>query len=277
METMDSLETELAELDPATIVTVSENDERLFAPAPAFGFTPAVGAHAFSDAGAAGGAAPVAAPPASHAPVRFKIRLANTEGRRSNASYLIEKMYSWRGYATDGVAVAPNRVTLVASDATRPVATVSVGFDSPAGLVVENVYREEVERIRTEGRKLCEFTKLAVERSSQSTEILAMLFHIAYMYARVLNGCTDTVIEVNPRHARFYERMLGFRACGPTRICPRVGAPAVLLWLDLEWGSKQIERYGGHKELAGRIRSLYPFFFSPEEEGHIVRRLKAIG
>ena len=37
------------------------------------------------------------------------------------------------------------------------------------------------------------------------------------------------VIEVNPRHVRYYERMLGFEVIGPERMNPRVEAPAVLL------------------------------------------------
>ena len=37
-----------------------------------------------------------------------------------------------------------------------------------------------------------------------------MLFHIAYIFARRMHDRTDLLIEVNPRHVRFYERMLGF-------------------------------------------------------------------
>ena len=213
----------------------------------------------------------------AHAPVRFKIRLANSEGRRSAASYLIHKMYSWRGYSASGPQPAPNRVTLMASDAEKALATISVGFDSDEGLVVEDLYADKVKELRARGGRLCEFTKLAVDRNEQSKEVLAMMFHIAYMYARRIHGCTDLVIEVNPRHVRFYERMLGFREFGPARLCPRVGAPAVLLWLDLEYAQEQIAIYGGQRETAGQVRSLYPFFFSADEEAGIVGRLRAIG
>lgn len=213
----------------------------------------------------------------ANAPVRFKIRLANSEGRRSSASYLVQKMYSWRGYAASGPKAAPNRVTLVASDAEKPLATISVGFDSSEGLLVEELYRHEVEFLRATGRRLCEFTKLAVDKNEQSREVLAMIFHIAYMYARRLHGCSDLLIEVNPRHVRFYERMLGFKPLGPERTCPRVGAPAILLWLDLRHAQEQITRFGGHREQGTSTRSLYPFFFSTNEEDGIVGRLRAIG
>lgn len=220
----------------------------------------------------------------ANAPVRFKIRLANEQGVRSKASYLIEKMYGWRGYNTaaptspPAAPVKPNRVTLVASDHQRALATITIGFDSPAGLMTDDLYRVEVDRLRATGARLCEFTKLAIDRDQQSRELLAMMFHIAYMYARRIYGSTDLLIEVNPRHVRFYQRMLGFVELGAERSCPRVGgAPAILLRLELEHARTQIMQFGGRKEAYGESRSLYPFFFAQGEEEGIVGRLKAIG
>ena len=70
----------------------------------------------------------------------FKIRLANTEGRRSKASFLIKRQFAWRGYDIGSGALADvpaNRITLAAfSNDEQPVATITVGVDSPAGLAV---------------------------------------------------------------------------------------------------------------------------------------------
>jgi len=272
-------------LNPDTIVAVSDDDGALHAETP-FEF-PDREAHGqsaippgrFGALYSAGSSIPVAASTSTvaHAPVRFKIRLANTEGRRSSASYLIEKMYGWRGYHTSRPNAAPNRVTLVASDAERALATITVGFDNGNGLLVEELYGAEVSGLRTAGGRLCEFTKLAVDRDQQSRELLAMMFHIAYMYAHRIQGCTDLLIEVNPRHVRFYQRMLGFEPLSEERICARVGAPAQLLWLKLAHARDQIAVFGGRRELAAKARSLYPLFFSEEEEVGIVARLRAIG
>lgn len=218
--------------------------------------------------------------PADDGEVRFRIRLASNEGQRSTASYLIRKMYGWRGYAPsspDATKPAPTGITLVASDAERALATISIGFDSARGLVVEQLYPDEIRALRAQSARLCEFTRLAVDGADRSREVLAMLFHVAYMYARRLHHCTDIVIEVNPRHARFYERMLGFTPLGPERLCPRVGAPAVLLRLQLQHAEEQIARFGGHRKSDAVTRSLYPCFFSPEEENGIVGRLLTIG
>ena len=49
----------------------------------------------------------------------IKIRAADTEGHRSSANVLVERMYGWRGYETspgmlDGEP-HPDRITLIAS------------------------------------------------------------------------------------------------------------------------------------------------------------------
>lgn len=207
------------------------------------------------------------------APARLIIRLADSEGHRNDSSFLVRKMYGWRGYDADPGHGHPNCVSLVAAHDAKMLATITVGFDSPAGMAVGALYPEQVEDLRAEGAELCEFTRLAVDRTEHSKELLAMMFHIAYMYAYRLHGRTDLLIEVNPRHVRFYARMLGFRQLGPERICPRVNAPAVLMWLPLRYAAEQIALYGGHRDAAG-IRSLYPLFFSPSEEDGILRRLR---
>lgn len=209
---------------------------------------------------------------------RFKIRLANTEGRRSKASYLIRRQFAWRGYQVGSLSDVPaNRITLAAfGQDEQPVATITVGVDSPAGLSVEAVYPDEIQALRAAGRRLGEFTKLAVDSVVKSRSVLAAIFHIAYIYAYRIRDCTDLVIEVNPRHVRFYEGMLGFVRYGEQRIDPRVEAPAVLLRLELAYGEGEIARYGGHSELADQVKALYPLFFSPAEEQGIEGRLRAL-
>jgi len=219
------------------------------------------------------------APVAADAPVRFKIRLAGSAGARSRASFLIEKRYAWRGYPLAPHPAQPGVVTLVAYDGPWARATISVGFDGSQGLSADELYRAEVDALRARGARLCEFTRLAVESGPESRELLAMLFHVAYMYAHRLRDCTDLLIEVNPRHERFYRRMLGFRRAGPARACPRVGgAPAVLLSLPLAHAQNQIALHGGEARRGDApLRTLYANFFSPHEENGIVGRLRAIG
>jgi hypothetical protein len=56
-------------------------------------------------------------------------------------------------------------------------------------------------------------------------------------------------------------------------MCPRVGAPAVLMHLDFAYATEQIAKYGGtFAEIEG-VRSIYPYFFSPQDEAGITARL----
>jgi hypothetical protein len=125
--------------------------------------------------------------------------------------------------------------------------------------------------------RVCEFTKLAMDSAIESKRVLASLFHVAYIYAHRIKGMHCLVIEVNPRHVRYYERMLGFRPCGPQRMNRRVSAPAVMMALDLAFAADQIGRFGGKAESPEAARSLYPYFFSVAEEAGIVGRLRRQG
>jgi len=209
----------------------------------------------------------------------FKIRAADSSRQLGAASMLIEKMYATRGYQTgplkdDGTA---NRITLVASDECSAIGTLTVRFDSAAGLLGDELFLDEINALRDAGRQVCEFTKLAMDRGVGSRRALAALFHVAYIYARRVGRCNNLLIEVNPRHVRYYEAMLGFKALGPQRLNPRVNAPAVLLSLDLSYAHDQISKFGGRPDLAATERSAYPYFFSVAEEAGIVGKVRSAG
>lgn len=207
----------------------------------------------------------------------FKIRLADVKGKRSPATMLINKMYSWRGYdASAALDSHPNRITLTASHDDQVIGTISLSFDSPIGLLVDELYKAEIDPLRKQGHKLCEFTKLAVDRHIRSKRVLAALYHISYIYARNIQEHTDLFVEVNPRHVKFYQRMLGFKQHGEEKINPRVNAPAVLLWLELDYAHRQIQKFGGAKVASTSEKSLYPYFFSQAVEDIITERLRQL-
>lgn len=203
----------------------------------------------------------------------FKVRLATTDDRRKSASLLIEKMYSWRGYDTDALRLDPNKITLVAYQEEKVVGTMTLGLDSPSGMVVDQLYKRETDQLRAAGRKPCDITRLAVDQDIKSKSVLAALFHLTFIYGHNIHRATDFLIEVNPRHMLFYQRMLGFELFGEEKICPRVNAPAVLLRLDLAYADEQIVHYGGQGSAVVGVKSIYPYFFSREDELGITQRL----
>lgn len=206
----------------------------------------------------------------------YTIRAADSEGHRSSARILVNRMYAWRGYHSAKSREEENarhKVTLVATEHDETVGTISIGFDGADRLFVDELFSEEVQRLRSNDVLLCEFTKLAVDGAVRSKRVLASLFHVAFIYAHEVRGCDRILIEVNPRHVRYYERMLGFEVRGEQRLNPRVNAPAVLMSLEMAHARRQIDRFGGRADLVRVERSLYPYFFSVAEEAGIIRRL----
>ncbi|WP_343731651.1 long-chain N-acyl amino acid synthase [Duganella sp.] len=204
----------------------------------------------------------------------FHIRMANSQGRREAASLLLKKMYGWRGYAVEpSVVHSPNKITLFAETGGETVGTMSLCLDNDEiGLPADENFRDKLDELRAQQRRLCEPSRLAIDKGV-SKRVFAALIHISYIYARNIHGYTDYVIEVNPRHVMFYKRMLGFRDFGGERECSRVGAPAVLLRLELDYMGEQIRKFGGLMEQHGSERSFYPYFFPTWDEPGITGRL----
>ena len=201
--------------------------------------------------------------------------MADESSRRTHASSLIQRRYAWRGYSTSPLEECNDgRVTLAACVEDTTVATITATLDGADGLYVGKLYPDEVQALRDDGRRLCEFTKLAVDESVRSHAVLGAIFHVACMYVINLHRCTDVLIEVNPRHVRFYERMLGFKRAAGERLDPQVNAPAVLLRLDLAHCASEIARLGGRRKHGVGERSFYPYFFAPEEAARIIGRLR---
>jgi hypothetical protein len=205
----------------------------------------------------------------------FRIRLADTHYQRNEVGELLDRMYSRRGYQSSGSGHAhPHRVTLIASAEENTLATITVGFDSGAGLLADELYKAEIDLLRRRGKRLCEFIKLAVDGGVKSKQVLAAIFHICHIYAREVTNHSDLFIEVNPRHVAFYQRMLGFVQLGEERMNMRVNAPAVLLWVDLDFVDAKIREFGGRPEAAATEKSLFPYAFSQDEQRHIATQLR---
>lgn len=205
----------------------------------------------------------------------FHIHLADSVDQQQAASLLIRKMYRWRGYAIEDDAPVPaSRITLFAECRGAVVGTMGLFLDGDRGLPADENFREQVDVLRDQGRRLCEPSRLAID-AGMTKRVFASMIHVSYLYAHVINGFSDYIIEVNPRHVVFYQRMLGFERVGPVRPCSRVGAPAVLLRVPLSHMGEQIRACGGRPELQTDERSFYPFFFAPGEEVTITNRLLA--
>lgn len=207
----------------------------------------------------------------------YRIRLVN-EGHplHTKAGNLVTSMYGSRGL---GIGQSGNRqreqVTLAASRGTDVLGTLTLGVDAGSGLLADSLYQPEINPLRLRGHRLCEVTRLALDPESGSREVMASLFQVAFVLASEVHGRTDVLAEVHPRHAGFYRRTMGYRVAGPERICPRVGAPAVLLHLCLDFARSQIRQLAG--TCSRRDRNLYRRFVPAAEQEALVTELVASG
>lgn len=205
----------------------------------------------------------------------FNIRVALSAVRHADSGALVRRLYAWRGYAFQSGEGAFDKMTLYAETGGELVGTMSLCLDRGDALPADEHFRDRLDVLRRAGRRLCEPSRLAID-AGMSKRVFAALIHISYLYARGLRGFTDYVIEVNPRHVAFYQRMLGFVDFGGERPCSRVGAPAVLLRLPLDQMGAQIRKWGGSFEQQAGERSFYPWFFAAWDEPGISARLAAL-
>ena len=168
------------------------------------------------------------------------------------AQELVYRQYSSRGYnvTEPGSQPRPARAdarresVIIARIGGRVIGTMTVGIDSPNGLLVDEINREEVDPLRRQGLRLGEVVRFALDDEVDSRRVLAALFNAALGIMEA-NRLHHVFIEVNPRHVGFYRRAFCFKVVGKEKCCPRVGAPSVLLRMRVaEFTSKigQLEK-----------------------------------
>lgn len=135
----------------------------------------------------------------------------------------------------------PNSATLVMKCGENVISTLSrVRDDEHFGLPMDAVYRNELDRLREQGRQVCEFCALANSGAFRHRNLFMYLFRSMYLNA-IETGVNDICIMVNPRHVAFYRRILFFEDLGPEKFYSRVGQPAVALRLNLDESGQRLK------------------------------------
>jgi hypothetical protein len=161
------------------------------------------------------------------------VSLAVSDEDLELAEELVRTQYAARGYfhTHRPYRAAPSRrraLPVLAWLDGRAVGTATLGIDSEAGLLVDETNRRYVDVSRAYRRHSGEVVRLATADRNGAKLVLPALFGALHTMM-VIHDLVDVFIEVNPRHVSFYERALCFAVAGPEQICPRVGAPSVLL------------------------------------------------
>lgn len=193
------------------------------------------------------------------------IKLADSKDELIKAFSLTHNTYVQSGYMDphpSGMRIItynalPSTKVLIVRDNGNVTATITLIFDSPLGLPSDEIYPEEMDYLRREGRKIAEGSSFAAQKISRNKNHVMYLFKKIHTYLQYA-GVDDICIMVHPRHAKFYEKILLFEPMGGVKYLPNLkNAPAVLERLDLRtWGEKL------QKKTCGKLhRDLYTFFF----------------
>ena len=188
---------------------------------------------------------PVREPEADTNVRRACVAPAACRSELEQAYRLVYTSYLQRGYIEPnptGIRLSifnafPTTVTFVSVLEGTVIATVSLVADTPVGLPMDEIYHDEVQALRDQGRKLAEVTMLADRRRELHRALPMLLFMMkrVFDYATLVLKANDLCITINPRHEDYYEQYLLFRPLGGLRTYPSVrNNPALAKRLDLD-------------------------------------------
>jgi len=184
--------------------------------------------------------------------------------KSENISQMIVNDYDLN--KTTMVVMAKNKLQEV-------VGTLTIVVDDNRGLPCDELFSNELTTMRQNGAKLAEVVRLAISSEFQnSKEILVGMFNLVCNYIKNITCGSDLLIEVNPRHVKYYQRLLLFKIMSDVRECHRVeGAPAVLLCLN-KADVLAYRKSGQEKEY---LKSLHPHLSTGLEELHLANMIRS--
>jgi hypothetical protein len=197
---------------------------------------------------------------------RPAVKIAETLEEYEQAFKLLHDVYHEMGYLSTAKAhgmlfgihsLLPETVVFIAKSYLTVVSTLSLILDSPPfGLPMDIIYREEVDRLRGQGRRVAELSALVTPRKLRWHNLFMCLNQIMYHYARYI-GVNDLCIAVNPKHVPFYKEILLFEDLGPQRHYPKVDAPAVALRVNMDRIAQDTKEAYDDQDFDG---NLYAYF-----------------
>lgn len=183
----------------------------------------------------------------------YSASIANTQKSRLKAFQLAYEVYLAKGYISPNSTkmlisksdFMPNTCIININDGEEVVASVTLNFQSKNDLPCQELYAKEVQPLLDLNYKLVEITRLVIkENHRHSNLLLAQLFQATFIFAYQIKNVEQLVIEVNPRHIAFYQRLLGFNILGGEKECERVNnAPAYLLHLNLNYVNNNLQKF----------------------------------
>ncbi len=185
---------------------------------------------------------------------RPSLKVAETLDEFVQAFTLLHNVYRKSGYLEQEDAsglhfgihnLLPKTCVFIFKSYKKVLATMMFVPDTPEfGLPMDELYREEVDGLRRQGRKIAEIGSLVTRLDRRGQNIIMFLAKAIFQYA-MITSTDDLCIAVNPKHVNFYRSIFLFEPLGEQRFYNKVGAPAVALRADMRRiGSALRDTYG---------------------------------
>ncbi|MCK9603087.1 MAG: hypothetical protein M0R66_01720 [Candidatus Omnitrophica bacterium] len=197
----------------------------------------------------------------------IEYKLASSREELKEAMALVYKEYLTRGYILQryyksNLRITPHNVlagttTFIALKEKKVIGAITLLPDSPLGLPMDEKYKKEVDKLRRQGRKICEVGQLATQSDLFGTGLFSMfnfkkldfvfcLFKLAFQYALYSAKFDDICVVVNPKALLFkfipFEEIGEVKYYGFDRISIKK-KPAVAKRLDLRVIQERAKKY----------------------------------
>ena len=194
-------------------------------------------------------------------------QVARTRAELEQVFSLVYKEYKSRGFIPKYYKsklrlslynAIPSTTTFIAKKKNKIIATVTLISDSGMGILMDKLYKKEIDVLRKKGRKVTEGSQLALDSKLFPKNWYSMfnfkklifmfkLFKLVIDYAVYIEKVDDICIVFNPRHQYLY-KFIGFRQIGKLKYYGTFHSPAIAMRLNLNTAEKELRsKKGLHK------------------------------
>lgn len=175
---------------------------------------------------------------------QLKFGLARSRNELTQSFRLVFESYYDAGLVEEtpsGIRLTPYHLlptseVLVAKLDETVTSTLSMFGDGYLGVPMQTMYPEQIQGLRDQGLRIAEIGCLADRRKSP-VRFMDAFIQLGRLLAQVchVRGIDALVAVMHPKHARLYQRVMGFRQIGNLSQCPYANDnPAVALYMRFE-------------------------------------------
>lgn len=196
----------------------------------------------------------------------LSFKLADTEEELEQAFRILHDNYVQQGFMSPrncGLRVTPHfvlptTVTLVGKEEEKVIGTLSIIRDSVLGLPLEKVF--DISAIKAKSQRYAEISALAITRGyrrSHGGQVFFPLLKLMYEFCINSLDVQDLLIVIEPKTEDFYRALLHFERLQNTGVVDYMGAPAIVMHLDLVEARQKFQETYRNMTAA---KDLYTFF-----------------